>query len=361
MKCKKCKRTIEDNSLYCNWCGTKQITDGNVNVPKPKRMASGEYAGRVMVNGTRERIKAATEAEYYRKARAIKLELVDLKNAPAKNTLDDVISSYISSNESVFSPSTIRGYEMNRRTLLKFTDKRVKDIDFQGLINRLSEEYANKTVRNMWGLISASLKAKKITVPSVNLPAPVKTERNFLSPDEISIFLKAIEGKKIELTALLALHSLRESEIMAITKDSIRDNIIHVRGAVVRDKTGEYIRKDENKTASSARDIPVFIPRLTDLWSDLDEDPVFPNPSNMRRTIARICKRNALPPCTPHSLRHTFCSLAYYLGWDIKTTQLIGGWSSPRVPTEIYTHLSAQQRNEDIKSMENFYTKGRKK
>ena len=356
MKCKKCKRKIEENSLFCNWCGTKQITDGNVNVPKPTRLASGEYVGRVMVDGNRQRIKATTEAEYYRKARATKMELVDLRRNPGNFTLDDVISDYIAAYEPQFSPATVRGYDTIRRQLQKITSDKVKNIEWQTLVNRLTEKYAPKTVHNQWGLIAVAMKHKEITLPNVKLPSLPKTERNFLDPTQIKFFLKAIYGKRIELTALLALHSLRESEILALKKDSIKDGVIHVKGAVVPNKDNIYIKKEENKTALSTRDIPIFIPRLAELWATLEDDPEFPHPSNIRRDLLRICRMNALPPCSCHNLRHSFCSLSYYLGWDIKTTCQIGGWSSPTVPNEIYTHLSKDRFNSDTQKMTKFYT-----
>ena len=354
MKCRRCKREITDNSLYCSWCGVKQIADGKVNVPKPKRLASGEYANRIQVDKQRVYVKARTEAEYYKKATALKMELVDIKNAPANESLDEAIKDYINSHEAIFSPATVRGYLANGRQIKKHTDGKIKDIDFQLLINQLSAEYSPKTVKNQWGVITATLKYKKIPVPDVKLPPAKKTERNFLDPDEIKRFIKAIEGKSFELAALLALHSLRVSEILALDGDSVKDGIIHVRGAVVEDRNNKYVHKDTNKTISSTRDIPVFIPRLTELWTG---DPHIPHQSSLTRDIKRVCRHNALPEVTTHGLRHSFCSLAYFQGWDIKTTQLVGGWSSPRVPTEIYTHLSKNRYNEDIKKMAAFYQK----
>ena len=54
MKCKKCKRTIEDNSIYCNWCGYKQIADSTeLRVPKPTRREDGTWTARIMVAGER--------------------------------------------------------------------------------------------------------------------------------------------------------------------------------------------------------------------------------------------------------------------------------------------------------------------
>ena len=356
MKCRKCKREIPENSIFCCWCGQKQIKDGSVSIPKPVRLASGEYAGRIMVNGIRERVKGSTEAEYYKKATALKLELVDIKNHPANATLDDILDDYITAHEAVFSPATVRGYLANKRQIKQFTTDKVKDINWQELINNLSAKYAAKTVRNQWGVITGAFNYKKIPVPDVKLPPLIKTDRSFLEPDEIKTFVTAIQGKSFELAALLALHSLRVSEILALDKDSIKDGIIRVRGAVVEDRHNKFVRKEENKTLSSTRDIPVFIKRLTDLWDDT-KDPKFPHQSSLTRDIKRVCRNNALPEITTHGLRHTFCSLAYSIGWDIKTTQQIGGWSSPRVPTEIYTHLSKNRMNDDIKKMADFYKK----
>ena len=81
MKCKKCKRTIEDNSIYCNWCGFKQLTDSNeVRVPVPRRKGNTWYA-QILSNGGRTYVSAGSEEEYYAKARAVKSGLMATKKA----------------------------------------------------------------------------------------------------------------------------------------------------------------------------------------------------------------------------------------------------------------------------------------
>lgn len=359
MKCKKCKRELPENSIYCCWCGAKQIKDRSISIPKPTRLASGGYAGRIQVNGRREYIKGSTEAEFYKKATALKLELTEMKNTPANMKLTEAIEDYLRQTETVLSPATIRGYSIIKKQIEKHTNKTIASTNWQALINQLAEEYAPKTVRNQWGLIQSSLKEKGIHVPDVKLPPAVKSERKFLQPDEIKTFLKAIEGKNIELTALLALHSLRASEILALNKDSIKDGVISVKGAVVPDKNNNYTYKPNNKTISSTRDIPVFIPRLKTLWEQGNIS--FPDPSNMRRDINRICRNNALPEVGVHGLRHTFCSLCYELDIDILTTCRLGGWSSPAVPQQIYTHLSQSRETKDIQTIKQFYSKTIKK
>ena len=54
-------------------------------------------------------------------------------------------------------------------------------------------------------------------------------------------------------------------QILALTETSISEDIIHVRGALVRAPGGDWIRKDLNKTDLSRRDVPVMIPRVREL------------------------------------------------------------------------------------------------
>ena len=72
--------------------------------------------------------------------------------------------------------------------------------------------------------------------------------------------------------------------------------------------------------------------------------------------INKLCVKNGLPPVGVHGLRHSFASLAYHLGWSELTTMREGGWSDPSVVHNIYTHLAAQDANEDIKRMKKFYS-----
>ena len=46
-----------------------------------------------------------------------------------------------------------------------------------------------------------------------------------------------------------------------------------------------------------------------------------------------------------HDLRHTFCSMLYSSGVDVKTAAYLMGHSDIRVTMEIYTHLSHEKRN----------------
>ena len=181
MKCKKCKRTIEDNSIYCNWCGYKQIADSTeLRVPKPTRREDGTWTARLMVAGERVRVDGNSEEEYYQKAKATKAGLLEMKKAAPRITLGAAIDNYINDNDAVLSPSTINGYKSCRRTRFKaYMGEDVEQINYQRMINEECKKVAPKTVHNAFRLVTASLKHEGIAVPQINLPQKQKAEQKF--------------------------------------------------------------------------------------------------------------------------------------------------------------------------------------
>lgn len=56
-----------------------------------------------------------------------------------------------------------------------------------------------------------------------------------------------------------------------------------------------------------------------------------------------------------HDLRHTFCSLLYTSGVDVKTAAYLMGHSDIRVTMEIYTHLSREKRSASENQMLSYF------
>ena len=91
MKCKKCKREIEDNSIYCNWCGHKQLTASNeVRVPVPRKKGN-KWVAQVTVDGERVYVDGDSEEEYYAKAMAVKSRQLAIKKPPLGSHLERLL------------------------------------------------------------------------------------------------------------------------------------------------------------------------------------------------------------------------------------------------------------------------------
>lgn len=359
MICKYCKKEIENDSIFCRFCGEKVIRarkkpKDQISVPAPVQTPEGKYRGRLMVKGQRVYVTEDTEAAYYVRARAVKAGLIAEAAAAPKMPLKKLIDQYIFDNKAVLSPATVKGYNnILANNFSGYIDKDISEINWQRMISDETEQYAAKTIKNAWRLVTASLRYAKEPVPTVNLPKSIRRDRPFLDYEQLRVFLKAIHGHPFELPYLIALHSLRYSEILALRPESCNEDLIRVQGAVVPGEGG-MVFKELNKTDLSRRDIPVMIPRLRELIRD-EAFPITAHDMTLNKYLKRICSECKITEITLHGLRHSFASLAYHLHWTEKTTMQIGGWSTPDVVHRIYTHLAAQDVNEDIVRMRQFY------
>lgn len=77
-------------------------------------------------------------------------------------------------------------------------------------------------------------------------------EKPFLTPEQIRLFVTAVKDTRYAVPALLALSSLRISEIQALQWENIPDNpdFIRVQGAVVFNENNKYQRKAQNKNTA---------------------------------------------------------------------------------------------------------------
>lgn len=359
MKCKKCKRQIQDNSIYCNWCGARQIAEANeVKVPQPHRKGNAYYS-QITVDGERVYVTAESEEEYYTKARAAKIKLIEIQKSRPKLTLGTAIDNYIKDNKAVLSPSTVKAYKSYRKNRFqKYMDKDINSIPYQRMVSEEAADVAPKTLSNAWRLVTASIKYANSEPSKVALPQIPKADRPWLDYEQIKQFTKAIYGKDVELAALLALNGLRRSELLHLTSDDIDTNrgIIHVRGASVYNDEGKFVEKDTNKNRTSTRDVHIVIPRLTELLRGKTGQLVTTKPNTTYVQVNSICRAHDLPEVGVHGLRHSFASLAYHLGWSEETTMREGGWANPTTVHNIYTHLASQDANKDIVQMQQFFT-----
>ena len=360
MKCKKCRREIEANSVFCNWCGARQVAEcRETKVPPPIRNGK-RYYNRITVDGERVYVAGDTEDEYYAKARAAKNNLIEIKKSRPKLTLGTAIDNFINDNDKVLSPSTVNAYKSYRKTrFLDYMDEDVNNIRWQRMINdEAGNDIAPKTVHNAWRLVTAALKHADYPVQTVNLPKKQKTERPWLDYQQIQTLTLALHGKPYELGALLALHGLRRSELLHLTADDVdlEKGLIHVRGASVVGTANKLIDKDTNKNITSTRDVHIVIPRLTELIRGKNGRLITTNPTTLYGSINGLCKRAGLPEVGVHGLRHSYVSLCFHLGVRPDTVMVEGGYSNLQTVNNVYRHLATQDREKDIEKVTDFFT-----
>lgn len=342
-------------------------------VPKARKLKTGTWFIQLRLGGKSISVSGRTEKECTRQAQQIKAEYLNgaqvekfERKKETSPTLREAIDTYIKKRDAVLSPATIRGYRTIQKTrfveimdiqLDKFSDK-----DWQMYCNQEARKISAKTLKNAWMFIaSVILDATGKPAPRVKLPQIIPQERPFLEPEHIHPFIDAVHGTLVEIPALLALSSLRRSEIMAVDWDDIdfKKRTIRVQGAAVLDENNELIYKKENKNTSSARTVPIMI---DELYSALKEKKqsggkvVDCNPNTIWIQVNCICKANHFPPVGVHGLRHSFVSLAYHLGIPEKVVMDIGGWKDYQTMRRIYTHIARSDVSKYAEQFHSFFS-----
>lgn len=360
-QCRKCKGELPKNAPYCPWCGEKQFREPKkeISVPKPTHRGN-KWTAQLMQDGKRTTVSASTEAEYYAKARAIKAGLIETETPAPKRTLESVVQEYFRNREQVLSPTTLRMYHSYwKNHFLAYHERQIGSIDFQGMINSELQICSPAMVKKCWSMVKTALGEADVH-PRVKLAPVAKHERQWLTDMQIKQFIPLLVGEPCELTALLALHSLRESEIGGLMWGDYNGTAISVRRALVRGEHGMVI-KDTPKTAAGYRTVPIFISRLKELLDAVppEERTGYIVKSKVRTDsgrIKRICMRNDLGEITNHCLRHSFATLCHRLRIPLLETKRLGGWSDIGTIQKIYTHLDELDAIAANTSLQAFFT-----
>ena len=336
-------------------------------VPEPRQLLSGKWHIRMHIDGQTIYVTEPTREAAISEAMAIKSGLKSAAQSPGREkTVTQAIDAYIESRQNVLSPATIRDYRSIQRNRFQgVMHTRIGTITpqrWQSVVNAEARRCSAKTLKNAWSFMATVIHETTGQLVTVKLPQVIPHEREFLDSDQIKVFLEAVHGDSVEIAALLALSSLRQSEVLALdwADVDLPGGVIHVRSSSVPDENHKRVKKKEMKNASSRRDVPIIAP----LRACLEAVPVKSGPlvpmsaSCMYNRIKRICDESGLPPCGPHALRHSFASLAYELQIPEMVAMKIGGWSDAGTMRKIYTHISEKRMENSKSAFTEFFEKG---
>lgn len=334
-------------------------------IPEPKKLPSGNYLIQVQVDGKRVSKTFETAEDAILWASSVKVKKVQVKKEKGSQTLSEAIDAYIEKREGVLSKLTIRGYRIIQENRFKSVmDKKLNTIDpseWQSVINKESKLCAAKTLKNAYGFLRSVVKESTgEEMPDCKLPQIVKADRAFLKPEQIKPFIEAVAPTRYAIPLLLALSSLRISEISALRWEDIDKDpeFIKVRGAMVLTEDNTWVRQKTNKNQASNRNVPIMIPQLKEAIERDRKDSGFVmdiTQNSLRSALKDICEENNLPPLTVHGLRHSFASLAYHLQVPEQITMEIGGWSDQNTMHKIYTHIAQSDITHYSTAMADFF------
>ena len=313
-----------------------------------RKLPSGNWQARVYdpMTGKQHAVTAPTKREAERLAYDAKQRLTNKKSI----TFGEAMDGYISSKDSILSPSTIRGYRMYEKSVSDTLGRtRVDDVTqlvLQNELNTFARNHSPKSVRNMRGFMTSVLNMyRQDFKPVLSVPAKVKREVHIPSTDEIKRLVEASRGLSRDayettMAILLAAYgSLREGEVCAIRPCDIYDDHISVRRTMVLTEDYVWIYKDSPKTQAGYRDVPLPREIIAELKMAHGSTIVQMNPSQLKNRYAMAVRHAGLQHITFHSLRHFFATNLHNHGVPDKVIALWGGGSSMATLQNIYTHV----------------------
>ena len=301
---------------------------------KPRRLPSGSWNVRIMLEGQSYSFTHSDRREVMRMASAFAAEhRIRMENP----TLLERLRDYVAENAERLSPSTVRSYEGMIRMIAerspRIANKRISALTEQDIIDIVRPLRTLKTKRNYVNFVHCA------TGKGVNQKLYGKASKQVHVPTELEVkgLIALFRDSDMEIPVMLGAYGgLRRGEICALTMSDIDGDFVNVSRAVVRDPVGEWVTK-EPKTASSIRRVllPHFVierirerGHITHLLPNQVSDKFWKK--QLRLGISR-------PYCF-HSLRHFHASYLHALNIPDAYIMARGGWSSPAVMQSVYRH-----------------------
>ena len=319
-----------------------------------KVLPSGAYRVRVFAgkeNGKSiyKSFTAATKKEAEYLATQYLMEATEKKKLKSDKLFCDELSNYITTKETVLSPSTIKGYKNIERMLEKnypdFYNMKIADIEqdhVQKVISDLARTKSPKTVRNYHGLLSAVI-GSNLNL-NTTMPQKVQPELYIPTDAEIKALVKAVRDTELEIPVLLgAFCMMRRGEICGLSMSDIKGNTIHVHHSLVLGADKEWHLKAP-KTTTSDRYIeaPQFV---IDRIKEVGHITKL-NPHSITIMFQRVLDRNGIPHFRFHDLRHYSASIRHALGIPDAYIMADGGWCSDKVLKAVYRHAMSDRKKE---------------
>lgn len=365
MLCIKCKETIDDDSVYCKWCGKKQVKTA---APKALKRPNGTGTVYKLSGRRRKPWVAAIEREvigyYPDKTSAMSaLEAFSAKGVSDgfNDTLEDVYERWKSSHFRDIDAKGREGYEMAWRRLEPIQNRKmrtIKVIDFQKIIDEamtltknpkpLSRSGKEKIKQLCSQLCKQAIQDEIINRnygEFIKLERVEKKEKDVFSKNDIDLLFKS-DDNTAKIILVLIYTGFRINELFNIRRDD-----------VVLDQN--YLVGGEKTEAGKNRIVPINIkikPFIEEWYADgrpylltsKNGQPI--DDHNFRsRQYYPLLDRLGIERKNPHCTRHTFASMMAAAGVRPEVLQKIIGHADFSTTANIYIHSDDTELQEAIR------------
>ena len=380
-KCKKCRKEIPDDSLYCCWCGKKQETvprkkahkraHGSGTIHKDPRynkpyiaFAPASPGGRRIYVGAFSTYGEASAAldDFVRNGRP------ELYNA----TFEQIYKLWSEIHYKTISASSVKAYTALIKRYEPLYNYRFADLrtpDFQAVINKAQSKATASTLQAL-GVMLADYAVENDIVSKnyaqfVKLPKFEKSEKVIFSAEQIAELWQHIDDDRVRVILAMIYMGFRIGEISALTADNVHLND----GYVV---AGEKTEAGKNRIIPMPPNIPEISAFFEQWTRHADKNGrLFPCSSTHFRNayfyaaLVDLGMIQAKPRktstqgyifedeqhLTPHSTRHTFASLSADAGIRPDDLQKIIGHANFTTTADIYIHKDAEKLKAEMSKL----------
>ena len=332
-----------------------------------KRRKDGRWVRAVSINGKPRYFYSTAETES-KAEKDIRRQIAAFQETAINGPLfTEVAEEWRAIHLPTLSVTTLRGYTPAINDAISYFDKKkVKEITTRNVTAYLayiaSQGYAQKTLNNKKIVLNLIMKYAVsqgiIEINPVNdaitpkkLP---KKKRRTLTRQEMRLVREHRHDSWCAYFAFFLMSTgLRRGEALALTYGDFQADT----KCITINKTTEYVGnhatiKNSPKTDAGIRTVPVN-DELADFLSKGEPSElvfswngkIIPN-HVIGHDWRAWQKEIGLQDVTPHIMRHTYATILYDAGVDVKAAQVILGHANIQTTLDIYTHLS-QERSTD--------------
>ena len=375
-------------------------------VAKRKKRSDGNYQKSITI-GRRPDGKEERKVFYGKTIKEVETKVEEYRRQMEQGTLSgngkmtfgELAQIWIGEYKPTVAVNTKKKYKMllNKHLLQELQGMKLKDLKLhhlQSIINRLAADgYAEATLKEMKVTANQILELAvsndliyRNVFAKAEIPHIDAEERRALTAAEAELVTNTYAGHRMGLPVMLMLYcGLRRGEVLALTWGDIdlKKKTVTVNKAVYFDSNTPKLKPPKSKAGYRSIPIPdTLVPILQgrhaaslmvcpsakgemmsqiafkraweSYWRYLNLQAGGSDKKRGKNVDGKptfIPAVHAIDNITPHMLRHTYCTMLYDAGVDVKTAQRFMGHSDIQTTLRIYTHLSEQKEQASVDAL----------
>ena len=340
-----------------------------------KRRADGRWQKRITLPSGKSKLLYSTARTEKAAIQDFNAQLLNFKQEAEDSLLFENIAEKWMEHHRKIQNNTAKGYRPCYNAAVNYFKGQpisgIKPIHIMQYMDSLEAKgYSKKTVKNRISVLNLIFKFAKLNQDIEHNPCSDVSVPKNLSSSKRQSASKEDEEKICKSTSsligILAYTYLttgcRRGEALAITPQDIdvENKTLSITKTVEWVNSSPQI-KNCPKTESGNRIIPIT-DKLIKLFSPFMEQPyIFLNEkgklfgdSHITKMWNRYKKEIGIS-CTPHELRHSYATILFDAGIDVKTAQVWLGHADINTTLNIYTHLSDRKKEESSRKLSDYF------